>query len=135
MGYLTPCLYSHRPIDLVIISLGCNDLKTRHSLSPSDIALGVASLVHGVKQSAAGLGEAPPRVLVLSPPKCRETEINLEWGFHGCEEKSVQTISSIGKKCQQLNVPFVDLSQVANVGTDGIHFSVCETAKIGAHMV
>ncbi|MBV9246759.1 MAG: hydrolase, partial [Methylobacteriaceae bacterium] len=27
IAYLTPCLLSHAPLDLVIIALGCNDLK------------------------------------------------------------------------------------------------------------
>jgi lysophospholipase L1-like esterase len=34
IAYLPPCLLSHAPLDLIIISLGCNDLKHRFSLSP-----------------------------------------------------------------------------------------------------
>jgi lysophospholipase L1-like esterase len=33
MEYLIPCLGSHKPLDLVILFLGTNDLKTRFSLS------------------------------------------------------------------------------------------------------
>ncbi|MCW5845462.1 MAG: hypothetical protein KIT77_29690, partial [Caldilinea sp.] len=38
--YLIPCLETHRPLDLVIILLGTNDLKKRFSLSAYDIAQG-----------------------------------------------------------------------------------------------
>ncbi len=46
--YLIPCLESHRPLDLVIMMLGTNDLKMRFSLPPSDIARGVEALEVGV---------------------------------------------------------------------------------------
>ncbi len=36
--YLIPCLESHRPIDLVVMMLGTNDLKIRFSVPAYDIA-------------------------------------------------------------------------------------------------
>ena len=33
--YLPPCLRSHAPLDLLIIALGCNDLKARFSPPPA----------------------------------------------------------------------------------------------------
>ncbi len=42
--YLLPCLWSHKPLDLVIIMLGTNDLKDRFSLTPFDIAAGAGAL-------------------------------------------------------------------------------------------
>src|SRR5664279_2300710 len=37
LAYLPPCLLSHAPFDLILIALGCNDLKQRFGLSPGDI--------------------------------------------------------------------------------------------------
>ena len=42
---LPPCLMSHAPVDLVILSLGCNDLKKRFSVSAFDIAEGAGRLI------------------------------------------------------------------------------------------
>eukprot|EP00928_Gymnodinium_smaydae_P055569 TRINITY_DN39081_c0_g1_i1.p1 TRINITY_DN39081_c0_g1~~TRINITY_DN39081_c0_g1_i1.p1 ORF type:complete len:256 (+),score=13.07 TRINITY_DN39081_c0_g1_i1:44-769(+) len=133
--YLTPCLYSHRPIDLVIIALGCNDLKHRFCLNGVDIALGMKTLVMDVQRSESGPGTNCPKVLVVSPPLCRETAASLSWGFKGCEAKSRATIEAYRAMCKEMAVPFVDLSQVASVGTDGIHFDASASAKIGAKMV
>ena len=43
--YLIPCLETHKPIDLVIIMLGTNDLKMRFSVPACDIAAGARVLV------------------------------------------------------------------------------------------
>jgi len=85
--YLIPCLESHRPVDLVIIMLGTNDLKKRFSLSTFEIANGAKVLVNIVQKSKAGPGEIAPKVLLMAPPPVGKlTELAEE--FEGAEEKS-----------------------------------------------
>ena len=52
--YLIPCLETHRPLDLVTLMLGTNDLKKRFNLSAFDIAEGVRVLVNIIQKSNAG---------------------------------------------------------------------------------
>ena len=59
--YLLPCLHSHKPVDVVVLSLGCNDLKTRFNLSPSEIANGCKLLLRDIKASTTGPGGASPK--------------------------------------------------------------------------
>ena len=66
--YLIPCLETHKPIDLVVIMLGTNDLKKRFSVSAFDIANSTGVLADTVKKSAAGPNDGVPPILLLAPP-------------------------------------------------------------------
>ena len=65
---LPALLESHRPIDLLAIHLGTNDLKPRFSAGPADIAAGLERLVRMARASAAGPGGGAPAILLLCPP-------------------------------------------------------------------
>ena len=36
--FILPCLKTHQPVNVVVLALGCNDLKVRFNLSPKNIA-------------------------------------------------------------------------------------------------
>ena len=63
---------SHRPLDLVVIMLGSNDMKHRFSLLPADIARGAAELGALVESCPYGPAYPTPRVLLISPPHLGE---------------------------------------------------------------
>lgn len=64
--HLEMLLESHRPLDLVILCLGTNDLKRIFHLTASEVALGMGELVRLVLRHDYGVHTAP-QVLVLSP--------------------------------------------------------------------
>lgn len=65
--HLPIALRSHRPLDLVILMLGTNDLKHRFGLLPRDIAAGAAQLGRMVETYDYGPGYPIPRVMLVSP--------------------------------------------------------------------
>ena len=69
--HLEMLLESHKPLDLVIICLGTNDLKRIFHVTATESALGLGELVKLVQRYDYGVHSAP-RVLVLSPIVIRE---------------------------------------------------------------
>ena len=70
--YLTPCLLSHRPLDLVIIMLGTNDLHVKMDLDKDALKTGITRLID-IAQSLpkAGRGAKIPKVLIIAPIEVR----------------------------------------------------------------
>ena len=65
LPYFLPCLRSHKPLDLVVIFLGTNDVEL---LSDELVARSVGRLVKLARTSETGPGFGAPEVLVVCPP-------------------------------------------------------------------
>lgn len=85
--YIYPCIMSHRPLDLVIITLGTNDAKERFALTPLNIAMGIARLAGKVRNTATGRDGKDPEILIVAPapigPLYKETN-----AFHSMGRES-----------------------------------------------
>jgi lysophospholipase L1-like esterase len=134
--YLIPCIETHKPIDLVIIFLGTNDLKKRFSLSAYDIAAGAGILIEMVQKSNTGPGDKAPEVLLLAPAPVGilKTVKGVDFAqiFEGAEDKSNklgQEYKNIADahKCHFMNTSEIVISS----DIDGIHFDENNHRKLG----
>jgi lysophospholipase L1-like esterase len=129
--YLIPCLESHRPLDLVIILLGTNDLKKRFSLSAFDIAQGAGVLVRVVQTSQSGRGGQSPTVLLLAPPPLATLSEYAEM-FEGAESRSHKFSVHYERVAKELGCAYLDTAQViVSSPLDGIHLEGQEHRKLG----
>ena len=131
LTYLRPCLESHRPLDLVTIMLGTNDLKRRFGVSASDIAQGAALLVDVSQHYARRADGSPASVLLMAPPPVARLS-QLARMFEGAEEKSREFGQYFRMVAEWYNVPLLDAGEVmTSSDVDGIHFDAEEHGKLG----
>ena len=129
--YLTPCLESHRPIDLVAIMLGTNDLKERFDASASDIAQGAASLAEMVSRSRCGPDNGAPMVVLISPPPVGRLTDMAEM-FQGAEEKSRRFSEHYRRNAEGEGCGFLDAGEImVSSDVDGIHLEAEAHRKLG----
>lgn len=130
--YLLPCLESHKPLDLVVLMLGTNDLKKRFSLSAFDIAEGAGRLVRIILQSQTGNNQAAPRVLLLAPPPIGEMDtIGMEM-FEGAHAKAPTLSAQFRRVSEQYGCAFLDTSTFIQPSRiDGLHLEAREHRLLG----
>jgi len=128
--YLLPCLDSHRPIDLVTVLLGTNDLKERFGRNASDIAQAAALVARTAATAPVGPNRTPPKVLFMAPPPvARLTELDLM--LRGSEEKSRLFARYYAFQARSHGLPFLDTgSVIRSSDIDGIHLDAEELPKL-----
>jgi len=128
--YLLPCLVSHNPIDLVIIMLGTNDLKNRFSLSSADVQWGMENLVHKIKNSACGLDEQVPEILLVCPIQIGILT-DLSQILIGAEEKCRQLPKLYKQLAEREGIHYLNAGDYASADeADGLHIDKAGHANL-----
>jgi len=131
LTYLRPCIESHRPLDLIVIMLGTNDLKRRFDLSASDIAQSAAELAEMASRLAQAPDGSHAKVLLVAPPAVT-TLTEFDQMFDGAREKSRQFSHYYRLAAGWHHLPFFDAGAViVSSEKDGIHFDPEEHCKLG----
>jgi lysophospholipase L1-like esterase len=119
--HLPILLETHRPLDLVVIFLGVNDLKRRFDVTPFEIAQGANELVGIVRRSLAGPDAAAPQVLLICPPPVK-TLTALAGLFEGAVTKSPNLASQYAWQAGRSGCHFLDAGAIVSLSPmDGIH--------------
>ena len=124
-------LESQKPIDLVIVMLGTNDLKSYMNHSASDIALGAIAVVDLILASNAGPDKQAPGVLLICPAAVSERD---SFGpvLEGAAEKSQAMSAAYAALAEERGVAFLDAGiYVTCPEPDGIHLDEDGHAALG----
>lgn len=132
--HLPMILATHAPLDLVILALGCNDLKEQFNLSPWMIAFSQGLLVNIIRQSGCGVQGGTPKILLMSPALLGDFKgTPLEFMFGGeAQAKSQQLAKEYAAVAKKLDLEFIDAGLYAHPGTvDAIHLTPESHKKLG----
>lgn len=123
--YLRPCVMSHKPLDLIIIMLGTNDLKARFNKPASEIAMGVGALVQDIKDIHLSIAKPLPEILIVSPPPLLDDLREWEPIFaNGGKEKSRLLAQEFEKVADAAETHFFDAGTAVQCSeVDGFHLS------------
>jgi lysophospholipase L1-like esterase len=132
--FLSTALYTHAPLDLVILALGTNDLKPAVAGPAAAAMLGLRRCIEIVQRHAhrvPGAGQA--KVLVVSPPLIVETpDAFYSDMFAGAIAESAKMAGFYSRLAHELGCGFFDASAVASpLPIDGVHLDAENTAAIG----
>jgi len=128
---LPPCLMSHAPVDLVILALGCNDLKKRFSVSAFDIAEGAARLIFLARAYGQDGQGGASKILLVAPPPIAKLTGYAEM-FEGGREKSLLLGQRYREVAEREGVAFMDAGAVIRCSDlDGIHYEADQHEALG----
>lgn len=130
---LQEALDVNAPLDLVIIALGCNELKHVFNLSAGMIAYGLDRLVAEAKISQYGY--SAPKVLVLAPHPTSPDIGNMLFGFSFgplAYEKSLALPELYRQIAEKHSCSFVSCADepLELNSRDGLHYSPQDHAKV-----
>jgi lysophospholipase L1-like esterase len=132
--YLLPCLESHAPLDLVILTLGTNDLKNRFSVTAFEVALGIGKIIDIIKKSGSGPDGSCPEILIVCPPPLGKLS-HLSEILVGGQEKSLELDKNFKKVAKLNNCHYFNLGRIIKTSSkDGVHYDQEELVKIGENL-
>jgi lysophospholipase L1-like esterase len=130
--YLPPCLHTHKPLDVVAIMLGTNDLKARFNKTAWEVAQGVGVLVDIIKKAEVGRGGGIPEIFVICPPIILDHLPLHPDLFAGAPPKSREMARHYAAVAAERGVRFFDAGTViASSKHDGFHLDPDAHAGLG----
>lgn len=130
---LPALLESHKPLDLVVLMLGTNDLKSVFGVSPGEIAMGVKVLAQMILSSDAGRAAKPPKLLILCPPAIGQQNHlpDIAAKFPNAFKDSRELPRHYEALAAALHCPFLNTQTLITAGSDGIHLDASAHATLG----
>jgi lysophospholipase L1-like esterase len=134
---LPTLLSSHTPLDLVIIFLGTNDLKSFINGSALGAAYGVKRLIEIVQTHPYSFNAPAPKIIIVSPPHAVATDhADLGPMLEGGVERSREFAGHYSRIARDMGVGFFDAATVAKATPiDGVHLDAANTRAIGTALV
>lgn len=118
---LPMCLDSHYPLDMVILTLGLNELKSIYDWTPAQVAQKMEKMIQTVQSRRPNFHDHNTQVVLMTQPVVEHTG---QWGdlWVGAHDKSIELRDEYIKLAQKTHVQLIDPHTVNPDVRDGVHF-------------
>jgi lysophospholipase L1-like esterase len=133
LDYLPACLESHKPIDLVVMMLGSNDLKSVFNVPPGEVAAGAGVLARLILNHPSGPRNQPPKLLLICPPPVGDLSHlpDLDARIGGGPARSRQLPRHFETLAANLGCAYLNSQDIVSPSPeDGIHLDPPEHRKL-----
>lgn len=131
-AHLPVVLESHKPLDLVVVMLGTNDLKNHMTHDAHAIAQAVGVLIDLIAASDAGPQKTAPQVLMVCPAPVSEGHCPFEHLFDTAPAISRQLPAAYREIAELREVAFLNAGDYASCPEpDCIHIDAASHAALG----
>lgn len=123
--YLIPCLDTHDPIDLVVLMLGTNELKSAYNKTAQEISeLLEEYFVKTILNRKSQLKESYPKLLIVTPPLVNEEAEYCKAGgkYVGAGSKAKELNDIYKNIAEKYNCYFLS-NEGLETGIDGVHLT------------
>ncbi len=138
MAYLRPCLYSHRPVDYVVMMLGTNDLKACFQATAEAIAEGMQTLVRETIDFMQEHQQKAPHIILIAPPVLGDGMAKSVFADEFTEEsvrKSYALAELYKEIANRYYCTFLNASEFVEVSeADSLHLSADSHAKFAEEL-
>lgn len=126
--YFKACVDSHMPLDVIIIMLGTNDLKTTYNRSAEDVAQALKQYPEYVDKYCADRNLKRPKIILVSPAYMDENAAKFVESMPApgiydevSAQKSRQFAKPFKRIAEETACEFFDAGLVTKTGKDGCH--------------
>lgn len=123
-SYMAACVLSHRPVDLIIMMLGTNDVKSRYNKNATQVADSVCSLAKEMKKLLDERQQERVEIMLISPKSMDERVL----GDNTFNQDSIKKSRELGGifrgRAKKEGWLFLDADEAGvTLGEDGLHLS------------
>jgi len=140
LEHVASILTTHKPLDLVIVFLGMNDLKTHLKPSVESIVASMVTLIDRIKKldvypkltkEQTAFTKTRCQILLMAPPLLHKVNLGLGFG-DGSVKVSAGLNSAFKKLASDEKIHFLDTSEIIKTSElDPVHFGAEMHKKLG----
>lgn len=124
LRYLTPCLETHDKIDVIILMLGTNELKSTFNNSAQDIIDMIDKYVKLIRNKKSRIDNLTPQIIISGLPIVKENSeyCRSDNKYIGAHIKSKELNALNKAYCEKEKIVYIDNSDL-ETGIDGVHLT------------